>query len=438
MQNLGDYKKKIVSKFYSIEGAHATKDIPDSDQYCYSEKIDGNLGIAVVNGGKTTFFNRSGTELSLPQLEAAFPSDKTGIWAGELYTSKERSRFFDVASAIANAKDSLHFAVFDAVHELDKPVMERIKTVQNNIAVTDLVHPVVWSTTNSKKEVIEKYTELINQGKEGLVVHVAMGNSYKVKPSLTIDATVVGYSIKEDGSGLRALLIGVKYNDEWMVIASVGGGFSDEDRLNWMPKLEAIETSADFVMVANNRLAYKWVKPQYVIQVKCIEMINEDSSGTIYKDIILYDENTGYKSHGKVPGVSILSPVMMGIREDKTAGTDDTGIKQITDRIDLLKDEKPDLDELPASTIVFREVYAKNSKTGTAVRKFLGLRTNKTIAQGFPAYLLYLTDFSAGRKDPLQTDIMIAKSEEQLKELLVKAVEENVKKGWDKISMGVQ
>jgi ATP-dependent DNA ligase len=432
MENLGDYKKRIVSKFIALEGANANNYLPESDEYFYAEKIDGNLALAMVANGKTTFFNRSGTEMDLPQLAAAFPSDKTGIWAGELYTSKDRSRFFEVASAIANAKDKLHFGVFDAVHLLDKPAIERIKEVEKNIAVTEFIHPISWTKSTSKKEIIEKYNELVAAGKEGLVIHTSLG-TYKVKPSMVLDVTVVGYSMKEDGSGIRALLVGLWHNDEWLVVASVGGGFSDEDRSTWIPKLEAIECNSDFVMVANNRLAYKWVKPRIVIQIKCIEIINEDSSGTIYKENLSYDEAKGYTGHGKVPGVSIISPVMMGVRDDKKPGADDTGINQVTDRVELLKDEKPDLDELPDSSILIREVYTKNSKTGTAVRKFLGLKTNKTIEQGFPAYLLYLTDFSAGRKEPLQTDIKIASSEEQLKELHLKAVEENVKKGWDKI-----
>jgi ATP-dependent DNA ligase len=433
MENLGDYKKKIVSRFIPLEGGNVSKDLPESDEYFFSEKIDGNLALAVVASGKVTFFNRSGTEMDLPQLSAVFPNDKAGIWAGELYTSKERSRFFEVASAIANAKDQLHFAVFDAVHMLDKPAIERIKEVEKSIPAGEWVHPMSWTKSTSKKEILDKYNELVAQGKEGIVIHSAVGTTYKVKPSMTIDVTVVGYSMKEDGSGIRALLVGLWHNNEWLVVASVGGGFSDEDRTNWITKLTPIECNSDFVMVANNRLAYKWVKPQIVIQIKCIEIINEDSSGTIYKDNLTYDEATGYTSHGKVPGVSIISPVIMGIREDKTPGADDTGINQVTDRVELLKDEKPDLDELPDSSIVIREVYTKNGKTGTAVRKFLGLKTNKTMEQGFPPYLLYLTDFSAGRKEPLQTDIKIASSEEQLKELHLKAIEENVKKGWDKV-----
>jgi hypothetical protein len=433
MQNLADYKKKIASRFIAIEGVDAANDLPESDEYHYAEKIDGNLGIAVVNAEGVSFYNRSGTLLSLPNLEANFPKTAIGIWAGELYINKERSHFYEVASAIANNKDAIHFAVFDAVHALDSPILERIKIVKEGIADAPFIHPVHWVKTNSKKELIEAYKTMVDGGKEGIVFHNSQGSTFKVKPSLTLDLAVVGYSMKEDGSGLRALLVGVYYNDSWLVVASVGGGFSDEDRVKWLSKLENIETKADFVMIANNRMAYKWVKPKIVVQVKCIEILNEDSSGSIYKDTLKYDADNGYISNGKVPGVSILSPVFMGQRDDKTPSNEDTGISQITSRIELLPDTKPDLEELPESTILFRELYTKNAKTGTAIRKFIGIRTNKTREQGFPSYYLYMTDFSAGRKEPLQTDIKIAGTERQLNDFLAKAIEENVKKGWDKI-----
>ncbi len=434
MQNLSDYKKKIVSRYIPIEGNHVNKDLPDSDEFYFSEKIDGNLALAITSGDSTTFFNRSGTEISLPSLSNSFPKSANGVWAGELYTNKERSHFFDVASAIVNDKENLNFAIFDAVHLLDKSVIERIKAVQAAIPFGDKIHPVNWTKVETKKEVLETYNDLVSKGKEGVVVHTGLGSTYKIKPSLNLDLAVLGYSMKEDGSGLRALLVGAMHPEgHWQILASVGGGFSDDDRILWLSKLAAIETQADFVMVATNRLAYKWVKPYYVIQIKCLEILNEDSNGTIYKEIVKYDETSGYASNGKTPGVSIYSPIMLGVREDKKPSVEDTGINQITDRVELLADEKPDLEELPDSTLLKKEIYTKNAKTGTAVRKFIVLKTNKTFDQGFPPYLLYYTDFSAGRKDPLQTDIKIASSEEQVLEFFLKSIEENVKKGWDKI-----
>ena len=53
--------------------------------------------------------------------------------------------------------------------------------------------------------------------------------------------------------------------------------------------------------------------------------------------------------------------------------------------------------------------------------------------QSFPPFVLYYTDFGAGRKDPLQTEIKIASSEDTLREMLATSIEEHIKKGWEKV-----
>jgi ATP-dependent DNA ligase len=432
METVINYKKKIASRFIPIEGANAQKDLPESDEYIYSEKIDGQLGIAVVNNGIVTIYNRSGVLLDLPHITAAFPKDQEGIWAGELYLPLDRSRNFMVSSALANDKTSLRFCVFDAVHELDKPNDDRVVTVQKSIPEGDIVHPMKWHKTASRKELTQFYADAIESGKEGLVVINTLGYTYKLKPMVELDVAVIGYSMKEDGSGIRALLVGLHDGEGWMVVASVGGGFTDETRVQWLQKLQPLECEADIVLVANNRLAYKWVLPSIVIQIKCIEIINEDGSGTIKKDKLSYD-GSQYQSIRKTNAVSLISPVFLGIREDKKANYDDTGINQVTSRVEWTKDTNIDTEDLQKSEVIFREVYIKESKTGTAIRKFVGLKTNKTMAQSFPPFVLYYTDFSAGRKEPLQTEIKIASSDGTLREMLATAIEENIKKGWEKV-----
>jgi ATP-dependent DNA ligase len=430
MEILINYKKKIASRFIPIEGANALTDIPESDEYIFSEKLEGHIAFIIVDH-EVNIYNRSATKLDLPHITAAFPKDQTGIWAGELYQNSPRSRSFHVASAIANDKNSLKFAIFDVVHELEKPFEERMAMIQK-IPENDIIHQMQWKKASSRKELLSHYNDLIEKGSEGMVVHNSIGVIYKLKPVAELDVAVLGYSLKEDGPGIRALLVGVYDGEQWIIVGSVGGGFTDEARIEWADKLQSIETDADIVLVAKNRLAYKWVTPTIVIQIKCIEVINEDSSGIIRKDKLIFDTN-GYTSLGKTNGVSLISPVFLGIRDDKTPSIEDTGINQISSRVEILKDENTETSSQIASKIIFRQVYTKVSKTGTAVRKFVGLKTNRTIDQKFSPYVLYQTDFSAGRKEPLQTEINIAATEEILELLLLQAIEEKVKKGWEKL-----
>lgn len=434
MESLINYKKKIVSRYIPIEGNEAVHDLPESEEYVYSEKVDGHLAYAVVKDNEVKFFNRSATPLHLPKLQSIFPKDREGIWAGELHLPEGRSRVFAVTSAIASSPDELHFAVFDAIHELNKPVLERIKIVESSIPDLGQLRPIKWIRGSNKSELVKFYQEHTANGSEGAVVHSPLGMTYKIKPSIYLDLTVIAYSLKEDGSGLRALLVGFCVESEWVVLASVGGGYSEQDRLDWINKLQPLEVQSDIVLVANNKMAYKWVKPQIVVQVKCLEIINEDSSGFIKKDRLQYDQSSNtYVSQGKVTAASLISPVFMGERADKTANEEDSGIKQITDRIEIGTDQMRSKLNLPDSEVVMREVYIKSGKGGTTVRKFIGLKTNKTLENNFTPYYFYYTDFSAGRKEPLQTEIKLCSTEEKLKEIFIAYIEENVKKGWEKV-----
>ena len=432
MELLINYKKRFASRFIPLEGETAQQELPDADSFVYSEKLDGHLGYAVVKDGNVSFYNRSATLLNLPNLAGIFPKEE-GVWAGELYIKQDRSRSFLVSGSVANESDQLCFAVFDAVHQMEQPVNERMDIVTKHIPHSDRVHPVKWHTSESKKEVLAVYKEWVDAGKEGIIVQPGKGMLYKLKPKVELDLAVLGYSMKEDGSGIRSLLVGVKNNEnQWMVVASVGGGFKEEDRVVWMNRLEPMVVEGDIVLVAKNKLAYKWVKPEIVIQIKCIEVINEDSSGIIFKEILSYDETAKqYVSEGKTAGVSIVSPVFVTERTDKKTGVEDTGINQIADRVEIVQDAAGQNENNISSDILFRKVYTKSGKGGTAVRKFVGVKTNRT--QDFPEYYLFFTDFSAGRKDPLKTEINLASNEELLKTLLTAAIEENIKKGWEEV-----
>lgn len=48
------------------------------------------------------------------------------------------------------------------------------------------------------------------------------------------------------------MLVGLKI-DKWMVVASVGGGFSEEDRAQWMEKLKPYEVEGDYVMKSSQK-----------------------------------------------------------------------------------------------------------------------------------------------------------------------------------------
>ena len=58
------------------------------------------------------------------------------------------------------------------------------------------------------------------------------------------------------------------------------------------------------------------------------------------------------------------------------------------------------------------------------------MKTHREDSGQFPAYFILFTDFSAGRKDPLKTEISLAADRAKLDHTLNQLEAENIKKGW--------
>jgi hypothetical protein len=432
-QKLIDYHRKYASKYIPAEGIRLAEIIPQCDEYFYSEKLDGHLFFANNDGKEIKFYNKSGIEFSMPALNSLFPQEAIGLWAGELYIfGNERSRPFLVSKAISNGSDDLAFAVFDSVNDERKSLQERFIEICKYFPESGKIHRINLERTETRSQITNEYNELISKGREGMVIHTPQGHTYKVKPQISIDCVVLGYAIRENGNQIRELLVGIVVEDGYMVIGKIGTGFSEIEREEWVRNLQPLIINSNCIEIAGNGLAFYWVKPELVIEVKCLELLIENSEGTIYKQKVKFINEIGYSQAGKITGVSLMSPIYEGIRTDKKADLFDAGLSQLTSRIEIEVNES-NFKERQASEIVRREVYKKDGKNGTALRKIISWKTNKEITGLFPAYILYYTDFSPGRKDPLQTDIYTAIDEVELELKFDDLLAENIKKGWEKI-----
>jgi hypothetical protein len=86
---------------------------------------------------------------------------------------------------------------------------------------------------------------------------------------------------------------------------------------------------------------------------------------------------------------------------------------------------------LPKAEIIKRAVATKELKGKTMVRKLLLWKTNKEqLSPDYPAYVLLLTDFSPNRKTPLEREIRVSASLEQIEGYWTTWSTENFVKGW--------
>ena len=133
-----------------------------------------------------------------------------------------------------------------------------------------------------------------------------------------------------------------------------------------------------------------------------------------------------------MPSASLLHPVLLRQRDDKSVNTNDVRFSQLLERTHVDSTDQPiQITELPKSNLVERMVWTKDNKGQKAVQKMLVWKTGKeTKDPNFPAFVVHWTDYSQGRKDPLKREVRLAPNEKQAKAIGAEMIEAKIKKGW--------
>jgi hypothetical protein len=136
-----------------------------------------------------------------------------------------------------------------------------------------------------------------------------------------------------------------------------------------------------------------------------------------------------------MPIVSLISPQFVRIRDDKEAVVDDVNIRQINDLVEVPQITKSAQESKKApSELLERTVYTKTMKGNKMVRKLLLWKTNKEKEKDgeFPAYVVYLTDFSPNRANPLERDIKMAQTITAARKHFEQMAKAKFVGGWEK------
>jgi DNA ligase 1 len=187
--------------------------------------------------------------------------------------------------------------VFDAMYRngqplLDRPLLERIETMQATIRGTDVLQPEPGVVVDDPERLDEMFEDALERGLEGLVVKRVDSpyqagarnfNWVKLKRHSrgaledTIDCVLLGYFVgrgKRVELGVGALLVGV-YDaeaDEFKTVTKIGTGLSDEQ---WR---EVAERAAPFrseqrpARVSSKLVPSVWVEPKIVLEVLADEI----------------------------------------------------------------------------------------------------------------------------------------------------------------------
>lgn len=456
-----DYRRRLSSRMAPLDKDDISKKMMPA-AYHVSRKVDGEFTVLVYRDGEACSINPGGTvRVGLPWLAEVAEllkkkSIKEAIVAGELYVKREdrRPRVHDVVTVARQPQseaelEQLQFAVFDLI-SLDN------ETIEGEFATTwerihelfrdgKRIHPVEARVAADLNEVEKLFSDWVEkEGGEGLVVRSETAGMFKVKPRHTLDAVVVGFTESaDDREGLmHDLLLAVRRTDGTLqILTRVGGGFSEVERREFLSDLKDIVVESEYAEINSDHVAYQMVRPEWVVEISCLDLVSQTTRGAAINRMVLDWDRDGsemYHIIRRMPLVSVISPQFIRRREDKSAANQqDVRIEQVTAIVDVpMADRDAKQFTLPKSELLKREVYTKEAKGETMVRKFLMWKTNKEDDEGYPAYVLHYTDFSPNRKDPLARDIRVSDSEEQIQHLWNEFVEANIKKGWSVYESG--
>lgn len=457
-----EYRRIAGGRMQPLDREGMMEKIPTAE-YHVSRKVDGEFTVLIYRDGVAFTLNPGGTvRVGLPFLtEAAKRFKDAGIReamvAGELFADRQangRPRVHDVVMVARKPESAadlkkLRFAVFDLISRDNAPVTtpfsQNWKQLQSWFGSGELIRTVDAKPAKDSAEIKKLYeTWVETEGAEGLVVRSDEAGTFKIKPRHTLDCAVIGFaeSASDRQGMLHDMLLGIKRQDGTLqMLGRVGGGFSDDQRRTMLSDLKDMVVYSEYAEVNSDHVAYQMVQPEWVVEVSCLDLLAETTrGGPINRMVLDYREQgtRGYQVVTKLPLATIISPQFVRKREDKRVRAEDCGIRQVAGIVEVpLLDRDARQMTLPSGEILRREVYVKEQKGQTMVRKFLMWKTNKeTVSDEYPSFVVHFTDFSPNRKDPLARELRVTNVESQLDRFWQELQTENVKAGWNKQDTG--
>jgi hypothetical protein len=448
------YKRTVAGRYRALVQDELLTATPHGP-LLVSPKIDGELWFLVIDGKDAFLASPTGRVVSgdIPVLqEAAAAAGKAHprtVIAGEFFAARKggRPRVGDLAAAMggeAKAEvDRLAFAAFDTIHgghqgapERNPLYADRLTSLNNLLDGGKRLRAIKTESVSGGERVAALFDEWVEGGKgEGLVIRTADNTVFKAKPSISVDAAIIGYTESSDGPDkVGSFLLGMMREDGQFQVIGSCGNMPTEEREAFMRRLPAAAVESNYRHANSKGALYRFVRPEIVVEVKVTDIQSEDSSGEPIERMVLEWVDGRWRAVRQMSGASLLHPVFVRVRDDKSVNSVDIRVAQVLERC-LVEgiDRHAERLILPPSAVLRREVYTKVAKGETAVRKLLLWQTHKeALDPSYPPYVVHFTDFSAGRKDPLQREVRLAPTLAEAQAIADELLAENIKKGWDR------
>ncbi len=459
LEKLARYKRQVAKRYRVVEPDIIEQLLPAEDLWL-SPKLDGELWFLIKRGEDVALAAYNGRVLHgvapLRGVKEHVAKLADFVVAGELVATagSERSRSHHVGAALSDAKGEglLSFHAFDLVEEsgqdrLGTPYESRhawLEASLGTLPATSKVR-VVLTERGDPKLVANRYREWVLGNKfEGVVVRSQRGLTYKIKPTMTIDVVVVAFGERVTGEvrQVRELQVGLFRDDGTIqLVGSIGTGLSEDDRARWHQRLSSIEAASAFRLANREGTLCRFVRPEVVVEMRVSDLLVTDAwDAPIRRMSLRYGAAAGqgerYEAIAELRTAVPLHPVLMRERTDKKANATDAGMQQITSYLEEVGVDAIRASASAAAEVALRAVFTKETKGQLAVRKFVVVKTNKEGEGTYPPFVVFFSDFAAGRKEPLQTALRTAATLDDAQKHVDRWLAENVKKGWAEVASG--
>lgn len=441
LKPLLDMYRQVVAQRYTPCPPSDLSRLLAAPPYYVSRKVDGELWYLVSSQDGMSLVAANGRVATGDAPVLTYASIPAGtVLAGELYSvkGKGRERVGDVGLGLASQPDSLAFAAFDVIQHGEMTWREstyamRLDALRELLPNEGVAHAIPVVTVEAHADVAGLYADLVEKaGAEGIVVRCSDGRALKVKPEVTLDLAVLGYTTREGaaGSEVRSLLIGVSSGESaWVPLGTVGNMTEDVDRVAMLAMLQPLDVDSAFRRAASTGQLYRMTRPEVLVECRVMDIQVEDSRGRPIRQPELAARDGRVSVVGQVSAATLLNAMVLRARGDKGPAHEGASWRQIAPYV-------PETASAPAaiqtSEVIRRQVWTKTTKDKTDVRKLVVWKTNKDgVDPSYPAFVVHWTDYSAGRKSPLTREVRPAPTLGGAEALAEAMVAENIKKGWE-------
>ena len=79
--------------------------------------------------------------------------------------------------------------------------------------------------------------------------------------------------------------------NEFLIIGKVSGGFSIEQRTSLLEGLQNLKVESNLIEPSGSKTPFTFIKPEKVIEVESVDIVNNTSNQIIKKSVIKFDKN---------------------------------------------------------------------------------------------------------------------------------------------------